>query len=108
MDAAYREAIAQATQDLKALINKEHCTPMLIRLAFNDALTYDAATNTSGANGTIRYYILASSAGRLVCDGLLAKVRCAHVMAVCCSSCTDGSMSWLTCDHVGQEQKGTC
>jgi hypothetical protein len=28
---------------------------MLIRLAFNDALTYDALTNTSGANGSIRY-----------------------------------------------------
>ncbi|BDA51207.1 probable L-ascorbate peroxidase 4, peroxisomal [Coccomyxa sp. Obi] len=27
---------------------------MLIRLAFNDALTYDAPTNTSGANGSIR------------------------------------------------------
>ena len=54
VDAAYKQAIAQTTEELKALINTEHCTPMLIRLAFNDALTYDAAKNTSGANGTIR------------------------------------------------------
>ncbi len=55
VDAAYRDAVAQASTDVKELIRKQNCVPMLIRLAFNDALTYDAHTNTSGANGSIRY-----------------------------------------------------
>lgn len=54
VDAAYRDAIRQASADIKEVIRKESCVPMLIRLAFNDALTYDAPTNTSGANGSIR------------------------------------------------------
>ena len=54
VDSAYREAIASASKDIKAVIDKEHCVPMFIRLAFNDAMTYDASTNTSGCNGTIR------------------------------------------------------
>jgi L-ascorbate peroxidase len=53
-DAAYKEAVQKASSDIKATIDAKHCIPMLIRLAFNDALTYDAATNTSGANGSIR------------------------------------------------------
>ncbi len=55
VDSAYKEAIKAASADIQELIKKEHCTPMLIRLAFHDALTYDAATNTSGANGSIRF-----------------------------------------------------
>ena len=58
VDSSYREAIASASKDVKALIDKEHCVPMLIRLAFNDGMTYDAATNTSGCNGSIRYELL--------------------------------------------------
>lgn len=54
IDDAYKQAIFQASADILDLINREHCGPMLIRLAFHDALTYDAATNTSGANGSIR------------------------------------------------------
>ena len=55
VDNAYKEAIKAASADIQELIKREHCTPMLIRLAFHDALTYDAATNTSGANGSIRF-----------------------------------------------------
>ncbi|KAK9902887.1 hypothetical protein WJX75_009798 [Coccomyxa subellipsoidea] len=54
VNAAYRDAVNKASLDVKELIKKEKCIPMLIRLAFNDALTYDAPTNTSGANGSIR------------------------------------------------------
>ena len=54
VDSSYREAIASASKDIEALIEKENCVPMLIRLAFNDSMTYDAATNTSGCNGSIR------------------------------------------------------
>ena len=54
VDSTYKDAIASASKDIKALIDKEHCVPMFIRLAFNDAMTYDASTNTSGCNGSIR------------------------------------------------------
>ena len=54
IDDAYKQSILRASADILELINKERCSPMLIRLAFHDALTYDATTNTSGANGSIR------------------------------------------------------
>lgn len=54
VDAAYRDAVKQASADIMKVIKEQNCIPVLIRLAFNDALTYDAPTNTSGANGSIR------------------------------------------------------
>jgi L-ascorbate peroxidase len=43
-----------ARADLLALLATERCGPLFIRLAFNDALTYDARDGTGGANGSIR------------------------------------------------------
>jgi len=43
-----------ARADLRALLATERCGPLFIRLAFNDAGTFDARDGTGGANGSIR------------------------------------------------------
>lgn len=65
VDQAYVKAVAAARKDLQVLLHKEKCTPLFIRLAFSDALTFDKATNTGGANGSIRQ-VLAAEAPRLL------------------------------------------
>ncbi|KAK9812935.1 hypothetical protein WJX72_006037 [[Myrmecia] bisecta] len=50
----YLQAISGSREDIKTIIAKESCIPLFIRLAFHDALSYDEATHTGGANGTIR------------------------------------------------------
>ncbi|KAL9241417.1 hypothetical protein vseg_015532 [Gypsophila vaccaria] len=54
-DREYGRQIEAAYQDLHNLLsqNKE-LAPTLLRLAFHDAGTYDAKTNTGGANGSVR------------------------------------------------------
>lgn len=64
VDQAYLRAAASAREQLSTLIQQDKLVgPALIRLAFNDSLTYDKASNTCGANGSIRcaaYYNLGS------------------------------------------------
>ncbi|KAA8496909.1 L-ascorbate peroxidase 3, peroxisomal [Porphyridium purpureum] len=45
----------KARAELKALYEKTPCMPIMVRLAWHDAGTYRAATNTGGANASIRY-----------------------------------------------------
>ena len=55
VDQAYLRAAASAREQLSSLIQQDRLAgPALIRLAFNDALTFDKASNTCGANGSIR------------------------------------------------------
>jgi hypothetical protein len=54
VDQAYVKAVAAARKDIQTMLDKEKSTPIFIRLAFSDALTFDKATNTGGANGSIR------------------------------------------------------
>ncbi len=54
VDQAYVKAVAAARKDIQTMLGKEKSTPLFIRLAFSDALTFDKATNTGGANGSIR------------------------------------------------------
>ncbi|XP_022950950.1 L-ascorbate peroxidase 3 isoform X1 [Cucurbita moschata] len=55
VDAAYLKEIEKARRDLRALIAKENCAPIMLRLAWHDAGTYDAKTKTGGPNGSIRF-----------------------------------------------------
>ncbi|XP_057470257.1 L-ascorbate peroxidase 3-like [Actinidia eriantha] len=54
VDAEYLKEIEKARRDLRALICRKNCAPILLRLAWHDAGTYDAKTKTGGPNGSIR------------------------------------------------------
>ena len=54
VDAEYLKEIDKARRDLRALIANRNCAPIMLRLAWHDAGTYDAKTNTGGPNGSIR------------------------------------------------------
>lgn len=76
-DAAERAA----RDDLAALLRSERAGPLFIRLAFNDALTFDARDGTGGANGSIRTRKELSHAGNAGLDRavqLLAPLKAKH------------------------------
>ncbi|KAL0396922.1 UNVERIFIED_CONTAM: L-ascorbate peroxidase 3 [Sesamum calycinum] len=50
----YVKEIERARRDLRALISSKNCAPIMLRLAWHDAGTYDAKTKTGGPNGSIR------------------------------------------------------
>ena len=54
VDAEYLKEIDKARRDLRALIASRNCAPIMLRLAWHDAGTYDAQTKTGGPNGSIR------------------------------------------------------
>lgn len=54
VDAEYVKEIEEARRDLRSLINNKKCAPLMLRLAWHDAGTYDAKTRTGGPNGSIR------------------------------------------------------
>ncbi|KAL2907182.1 L-ascorbate peroxidase 5 peroxisomal [Bienertia sinuspersici] len=55
VDAEYLKQIEGARKDLFDLMQKnKQFTPIVLRLAFHEAGTYDAKTKTGGANGSIR------------------------------------------------------
>ncbi|XVF15944.1 hypothetical protein REPUB_Repub09cG0199500 [Reevesia pubescens] len=53
--ANYLKEIERARRDLRALISTKNCAPIMLRLAWRDAGTYDAKTKTGGPNGSIRH-----------------------------------------------------
>ncbi|EFJ15007.1 hypothetical protein SELMODRAFT_271672 [Selaginella moellendorffii] len=54
VDNAYLKAIESARRDLRAFIAEKNCAPLMLRLAWHDAGTYDAVSKTGGPNGSIR------------------------------------------------------
>ncbi|KAF9682185.1 hypothetical protein SADUNF_Sadunf05G0082400 [Salix dunnii] len=54
VDDEYSKEIEKARRDLRALIASKSCAPIMLRLAWHDAGTYDAKTKTGGPNGSIR------------------------------------------------------
>ncbi|GMN48720.1 hypothetical protein TIFTF001_017888 [Ficus carica] len=54
VDADYLKQIDKARRDLRALISSRNCAPLMLRLAWHDAGTYDAKLKTGGPNGSIR------------------------------------------------------
>ncbi|KAG8373632.1 hypothetical protein BUALT_Bualt11G0044500 [Buddleja alternifolia] len=54
MGKEYVKEIERARRDLRALISAKNCAPIMLRLAWHDAGTYDAKTKTGGPNGSIR------------------------------------------------------
>ncbi|KAF7130130.1 hypothetical protein RHSIM_Rhsim10G0209400 [Rhododendron simsii] len=54
VNAEYLKEIDRARRDLRALISSKNCAPIMLRLAWHDAGTYDAKSKTGGPNGSIR------------------------------------------------------
>ncbi|MED6211907.1 L-ascorbate peroxidase 3 [Stylosanthes scabra] len=54
VDFDYAKQIEKARRELRALISSRNCAPLMLRLAWHDAGTYDAKTRTGGPNGSIR------------------------------------------------------
>lgn len=54
VDAGYLNEIDKARRKLRALISSKNCAPIMLRLAWHDAGTYDSATKTGGPNGSIK------------------------------------------------------
>ncbi len=54
VDTEYLKEIDKARRDLRALIASKNCAPIMLRLAWHDAGTYDVHTKTGGPNGSIR------------------------------------------------------
>ncbi|ESQ53617.1 hypothetical protein EUTSA_v10025911mg [Eutrema salsugineum] len=54
VDAEYLKQINKARRELRSLIANRNCAPIMLRLAWHDAGTYDAQSKTGGPNGSIR------------------------------------------------------
>ncbi|CAA0827709.1 L-ascorbate peroxidase 3- peroxisomal [Striga hermonthica] len=54
IDAEYLKEIERARRELRALIANKNCAPIMLRLAWHDAGTYDVNSKTGGPNGSIR------------------------------------------------------
>lgn len=55
VDAEYLRDVEGARRDLRDLIIAKQCAPIMLRLSFHDAGTYDKNTNTGGVNGSVRF-----------------------------------------------------
>nr|XP_043640150.1 L-ascorbate peroxidase 3-like [Erigeron canadensis] len=81
VDAEYLKEIEKARRDLRALISNKHCAPIMLRLAWHDAGTYDAKTKTGGPNGSIRNeeeYKHAANNGLKIAIDLCEEVKAKH------------------------------
>lgn len=54
VDSEYLKDVDRARRELRSLISNKNCAPIMLRLAWHDAGTYDVNTNTGGPNGSIR------------------------------------------------------
>ncbi|KAG6518865.1 hypothetical protein ZIOFF_022346 [Zingiber officinale] len=84
VDAEYLQEIEKARRDLRALISNKNCAPIILRLAWHDAGTYDAKTKSGGPNGSIRLeeeYSHRANAGLKIAIDLLVQVT-GHLMSL--------------------------
>ncbi|RIA05345.1 hypothetical protein BRARA_K00318 [Brassica rapa] len=80
VNAEYMKEINKARRDLRSIISSKNCAPIMLRLAWHDAGTYDAQTKTGGPNGSIRNeeeYTHGANSGLKIalelCEGVKAK-----------------------------------
>ncbi|KAJ6913761.1 L-ascorbate peroxidase [Populus alba x Populus x berolinensis] len=51
----YQKAVEKCKRKLRGLIAEKHCAPLMLRLAWHSAGTFDVHTKTGGPFGTIRH-----------------------------------------------------
>lgn len=81
VDAEYLKEIERARRDLRALISSKNCAPIMLRLAWHDAGTYDKNTKTGGPNGSVRFEEElghAANAGLKIAVDLLEPIKQKH------------------------------
>ncbi|RAL49304.1 unnamed protein product [Cuscuta campestris] len=81
VDAEYLKEIERARRDLRALISSKNCAPIMLRLAWHDAGTYDAKIKAGGPNGSIRNeeeYCHAANNGLKIAIDLCETVKSKH------------------------------
>ncbi|KAL4569048.1 hypothetical protein LXL04_024675 [Taraxacum kok-saghyz] len=81
VNAEYLKEIEKARRDLRALISNKKCAPIMLRLAWHDAGTYDATTRTGGPNGSIRLkeeYTHGANSGLKIAIDLCEEVKAKH------------------------------
>ncbi|XVE67149.1 hypothetical protein DITRI_Ditri08aG0137700 [Diplodiscus trichospermus] len=81
VDTEYLKEIDKARRDLRALIAFKNCAPIMLRLAWHDAGTYDATTKTGGPNGSIRNeeeYTHGSNSGLKIAIDFCEEVKAKH------------------------------
>ncbi|CAA7399667.1 unnamed protein product [Spirodela intermedia] len=81
VDAAYLREIDKVRRELRALIASKNCAPIMLRLAWHDAGTYDVNTKTGGPNGSIRHeeeYKHGANAGLKIAIDLCETVKVKH------------------------------
>ncbi|XP_078440184.1 putative L-ascorbate peroxidase 4, peroxisomal [Wolffia australiana] len=81
VDSAYLKEIDKARRELRALIANKNCAPIMLRLAWHDAGTYDVTTKTGGPNGSIRHeeeYMHGANAGLKIALELCETVKVKH------------------------------
>ncbi|OAY60887.1 probable L-ascorbate peroxidase 3, peroxisomal [Manihot esculenta] len=81
VDSEYLKEIEQARRDLRALMSSKNCAPLMLRLAWHDAGTYDAKTKTGGPNGSIRNekeYKHEANNGLKIAIDLMEEIKAKH------------------------------
>ncbi|CAH9056713.1 unnamed protein product [Cuscuta europaea] len=81
VDDEYLKEIERARRDLRALISSKSCAPIMLRLAWHDAGTYDAKIKAGGPNGSIRNeeeYSHAANNGLKIAIDLCETVKSKH------------------------------
>ncbi|XP_019083899.1 PREDICTED: L-ascorbate peroxidase 3, peroxisomal-like isoform X1 [Camelina sativa] len=81
VDAVYLKEIKKARRELRALIANKNCAPIMLRLAWHDAGTYDAKSKTGGPNGSIRNeeeYNHGANSGLKIAIDLCEDVKAKH------------------------------
>lgn len=68
----YKKAIDKAKRKLRGLIAEKNCAPIMLRIAWHSAGTYDVTTKTGGPFGTMRH---AAELGHAANNGLDIAVR---------------------------------
>lgn len=81
VNAKYMAEVERARRDLRALIASKSCAPIMLRLAWHSAGTYDKNTKTGGPTGSIRFpeeLRHAANAGLNIAVDLLEPIKQKH------------------------------
>ncbi|CAN1249418.1 L-ascorbate peroxidase, cytosolic [Linum perenne] len=75
----YKKSIDKAKRKLRGFIAEKNCAPLMLRLAWHSAGTFDVKSKTGGPYGTMRYSAELAHAAN---NGLDIAIRLAGVVAV--------------------------
>ncbi|XP_065857031.1 L-ascorbate peroxidase 3 [Euphorbia lathyris] len=81
VDTEYLKEIEKVRRDLRALISSKNCAPLMLRLAWHDAGTYDAKSKTGGPDGSIRHqdeYTHGANNGLKIAIDMCEEIKAKH------------------------------